>query len=46
MRRADCRRRFASEIAKGQLLEIPDATHHPFLDHRDDVLLAMRTFLS
>ena len=44
--RADCRHRFAAEIANGQVLEIPDATHYVFLDHRDDVLLAMRTFLS
>ena len=46
MWRADCRHRFAAEIANGQVLEIPDATHYLFLDHRDDVLLAMRTFLS
>jgi pimeloyl-ACP methyl ester carboxylesterase len=44
--RADCRHRFAAEIANGQVLEIPDATHYLFLDHRDDVLLAIRTFLS
>ena len=44
--RADCRHRFAAETARGQVLEIRDATHYPFLDHRDDVLLAMRTFLS
>ena len=44
--REDCRHRFAAEIANGQVLEIPDATHYLFLDHRDDVLLAMRTFLS
>jgi pimeloyl-ACP methyl ester carboxylesterase len=44
--RAECRHRFASEMANGQVLEIPDATHYLFLDHRDDVLRAMRTFLS
>jgi pimeloyl-ACP methyl ester carboxylesterase len=44
--RADCRHRFAAEIASGQVLEIPDASHYLFIDHRDDVLLAMRTFLS
>ena len=44
--RADCRRRFAAEIANGQVLEIRDATHYLFLDHREDVLLAMRRFLA
>jgi pimeloyl-ACP methyl ester carboxylesterase len=44
--RANCRHRFAAETANGQILEISGATHYLFLDHRDDVLLAMRTFLS
>jgi pimeloyl-ACP methyl ester carboxylesterase len=44
--RADCRQRFAAEIANGEILEIPDATHYVFLDHREEVLLAMRRFLA
>ena len=44
--RADCRHRFAAEIANGQVLEIRDASHYLFLDHRDDVLVAMRKFLA
>jgi pimeloyl-ACP methyl ester carboxylesterase len=44
--RANCRHRFTAEIANGQILEISGATHYLFLDHRDEVLLAMREFLS
>jgi len=40
--RADCRARFAAETADGQVVELIDATHHLFLDHREDVLAAVR----
>lgn len=43
--RATSRERFAAETATGRVLEIRDAGHYLFLDHRDDVLAAMRTFL-
>ena len=43
--RAACRDRFAAETPAGQVCEIRDASHYLFLDHRDDVLAAMRTFL-
>jgi pimeloyl-ACP methyl ester carboxylesterase len=43
--RAECRQRFRAETASGQVLEIRDATHYLFIDHRDDVLLAMCRFL-
>jgi pimeloyl-ACP methyl ester carboxylesterase len=43
--RAACRDRFAAETAAGRVHEIHDASHYLFLDHRDDVLAAMRAFL-
>jgi pimeloyl-ACP methyl ester carboxylesterase len=43
--RAACRERFVAETAAGQVIEIRDATHYLFLDHRADVLAAMRAFL-
>ena len=43
--RTACRDRFAAETAHGQVIEIR-ASHYLFLDHRDDVLTAMRDFLS
>lgn len=42
--RAASRERFAAEVADGRVLEIHDAGHYLFLDHRDDVLAAMREF--
>ena len=42
--RVACRDRFAAETAHGQVVEIR-ASHYLFLDHRDDVLAAMREFL-
>ncbi len=42
--RADCRDRFAEETAHGQVIEM-HASHYLFLDHRDDVLAAIREFL-
>ena len=39
--RAACRDRCATETKAGQVVEISDATHYLFLDHRDDVLAAM-----
>ena len=43
--RAASRDRFAAETAAGRVLEIRDASHYLFLDHRDEVLAAMRRFL-
>jgi pimeloyl-ACP methyl ester carboxylesterase len=43
--RAGCRDRFAAETTAGKVLEIHDASHYLFLDRRDEVLAAMRTFL-
>jgi pimeloyl-ACP methyl ester carboxylesterase len=43
--RAASRDRFTAETAVGQVLEIRDASHYLFLDHRDEVLAAMRQFL-
>jgi pimeloyl-ACP methyl ester carboxylesterase len=43
--RAACRDRFATETTSGQVLEIRDASHYLFLDRRDDVLSAIRTFV-
>lgn len=42
--RAACRERFAAETPQGEVLEM-QASHYLFLDHRDEVLLAMREFL-
>ena len=42
---AASRDRFLAEAADGQVLEIDDASHYLFLDHRDEVLAAMRTFI-
>ena len=39
-----CRDRFAAEAAHGKVVEI-EASHYVFLDHRDEVLEAMRAFL-
>jgi pimeloyl-ACP methyl ester carboxylesterase len=44
--RAACRDRFAAETADGHVREIRDASHYLFLDHRDEVLEAMREFLA
>lgn len=41
--RAACRDRFAAETANGQVVEIR-GSHYLFLDHRDEVLAAMREF--
>ena len=43
--RAASRHRFAAEATAGQVREINDASHYLFLDHRDEVLAAMRRFL-
>jgi len=43
--RAASRHRFATESTAGRVHEIRDASHYLFLDHRDDVLAAMREFL-
>jgi len=43
--RAACRDRFAAETANGQVVEIR-ASHYLFLDRRDDVVAAMREFLT
>ena len=43
--RAACRDRFAAETAHGQVIEIR-ASHYLFLDRRDDVIAAMREFLT
>ena len=43
--RAACRDRFAAEMANGHVIEIR-ASHYLFLDHRDEVLAAMRKFLT
>lgn len=43
--RADCRDRFATKTAAGHVREIRDASHYLFLDHRDEVLAAIREFL-
>ncbi len=43
--RAACRDRFAAETANGQVIEIR-ASHYLFFDRRDDVLAAMREFLT
>jgi len=45
MWRATCRDRFAAETADGHVIEIR-ASHYLFLDRRDDVLAAMRKFLT
>jgi pimeloyl-ACP methyl ester carboxylesterase len=42
---AASRDRFLAETVDGQVLEIDDASHYLFLDHRDEVLTAMRSFL-
>jgi pimeloyl-ACP methyl ester carboxylesterase len=42
--RAACRKRFAAETLYGNVLEM-QASHYLFLDHRDEVLFAMREFL-
>jgi pimeloyl-ACP methyl ester carboxylesterase len=44
MWRAACRERFAAETPRGNFLEM-QASHYLFLDHRDEVLVAMREFL-
>jgi pimeloyl-ACP methyl ester carboxylesterase len=44
--RAASRARFASETVSGHVCEISDTSHYLFLDHRDEVLAAMRTFLT
>ena len=43
--RVACRDRFAAETAAGKVMEI-HASHYLFLDHRDEVLAAMREFLT
>ena len=43
--RAACRDRFAAETVTGKVIEIR-ASHYLFLDRRDDVLAAMREFLT
>ena len=43
--RAACRDRFAAETANGRVIEVR-ASHYLFLDSRDDVLAAMREFLT
>jgi pimeloyl-ACP methyl ester carboxylesterase len=43
--RVACRDRFAAETANGRVIEIR-ASHYLFLDRRDDVLAAMREFLT
>jgi pimeloyl-ACP methyl ester carboxylesterase len=43
--RVACRDRFAAETAAGKVMEIR-ASHYLFLDRRDDVLAAMREFLT
>ena len=43
--RLACRDRFAAETAHGRVIEVR-AGHYLFLDHRDDVLAAMREFLT
>jgi pimeloyl-ACP methyl ester carboxylesterase len=43
--RAACRDRFAAEMAHGRVVEMR-ASHYLFLDHRDEVLAAMRSFLT
>lgn len=43
--RVACRDRFAAETAAGRVMEIR-ASHYLFLDRRDDVLAAMREFLT
>jgi hypothetical protein len=37
--------RFRTEVAKGTVIELPDATHFCFIDCRDEVVQAMRQFL-
>ncbi len=44
--RKACRDRFAAEMADGNVLEMRDATHYLFIDRRDEVLAAMREFLT
>ncbi len=43
--RAACRDRFAAETADAQVIELR-ASHYLFIDRRDDVLVAMREFLT
>jgi pimeloyl-ACP methyl ester carboxylesterase len=43
--RVACRDRFAADTANGQVIEI-HGSHYVFLDSRDDVLAAMREFLT
>ena len=43
--RAACRDRFAAETANGQVIEIR-ASHYLFIDRRDEVLAAIREFLT
>ncbi len=43
--RAACRDRFAAETANAHVIEL-QASHYLFIDHRDDVLAAMRAFLA
>jgi pimeloyl-ACP methyl ester carboxylesterase len=42
---ASCRDRFAAETADAQLIEL-EASHYLFIDRRDDVVAAMRTYLT
>lgn len=42
--RGACRDRFATETANAHVIEL-QASHYLFIDHRDDVLTAMREFL-
>jgi len=37
--------RFRTEVAKGTVIELPDATHYCFIDRKDEVVQAMRQFL-
>lgn len=43
--RAACRDRFVAETARGRVVEMR-ASHYLFLDHRDEVLAALREFLT
>ena len=43
--RVACRDRFVAETAHGRVIEMR-ASHYVFLDRRDDVLAAIREFLS
>lgn len=37
--------RFRTEVAKGTVIELPDANHYCFIDRKDEVVQAMRQFL-